>query len=198
MHRVPFLGRAKARIGRRLVLPALLLPLSAHASLLPPHLEDKLADILGIAVLFIVPALAIAVFWIVHVLPEKIAEKKQHPQKHAIHTLCLLSLVFGGLLWPIAWLWAYTKPVGYKVAYGTDKHDDYFLEWGQKVLADPEAPLHDIILLRDELESMAAKGPLSPPLQAMRESLENRLALRRAVAVERDAARSEAAVPTVA
>ena len=27
-------------------------------------------------------------------------------------TLCLLSLVFGGLLWPIAWLWAYTKPVG--------------------------------------------------------------------------------------
>ena len=28
-----------------------------------------------------------------------------------IRTLCLLSLVFGGLLWPIAWLWAYTKPV---------------------------------------------------------------------------------------
>jgi hypothetical protein len=25
------------------------------------------------------------------------------------------------LLWPIAWLWAYTKPVMYKLAYGTDK-----------------------------------------------------------------------------
>ena len=34
--------------------------------------------------------------------------------------LCLLSLVFGGLLWPIAWLWAYSKPVMYKMAYGTD------------------------------------------------------------------------------
>jgi hypothetical protein len=32
----------------------------------------------------------------------------------------LLSLVFGGLLWPIAWLWAYSKPVLYKLAYGTD------------------------------------------------------------------------------
>jgi hypothetical protein len=36
-----------------------------------------------------------------------------------------LSLVFGGLLWPIAWLWAYSKPVVHKMAYGTDKasHD---------------------------------------------------------------------------
>ena len=53
-------------------------------------------------------------------MPEKIAEKKKHPQTHAIHCLCLLSLVFGGLLWPIAWLWAYTKPVLHKMAYGTD------------------------------------------------------------------------------
>jgi CBS domain containing-hemolysin-like protein len=28
--------------------------------------------------------------------------------------------VFGGILWPLAWLWAYTKPVFYKMAYGTD------------------------------------------------------------------------------
>jgi len=42
-------------------------------------------------------------------------------QTEAIQVLCLLSLVFGGLLWPLAWLWAYTKPVLYKMAYGTDK-----------------------------------------------------------------------------
>jgi hypothetical protein len=68
------------------------------------------------------------VFWLVHILPEKIAEKKQHPQAKAIQCLCLLSLAFGGLLWPLAWLWAYSKPVMYKMAYGTDKvehgHDD--------------------------------------------------------------------------
>jgi hypothetical protein len=56
-------------------------------------------------------------------MPEKIAHKRGHPQTGAIQCLCLLSLVFGGLLWPIAWLWAYTKPVGYKLAYGTDKVD---------------------------------------------------------------------------
>ena len=33
----------------------------------------------------------------------------------------VLSLVFGGLLWPLAWLWAYSKPVLYRMAYGTDQ-----------------------------------------------------------------------------
>ena len=70
----------------------------------------------------------IVIFWLVHILPEKVAEKRHHPQLPAITTLCLLSLVFGGLLWPIAWLWAYTRPIGYKMAYGTEKHDDYFVE----------------------------------------------------------------------
>jgi hypothetical protein len=46
---------------------------------------------------------------------------KQPPQAGAIQCLCLLSLVFGGALWPLAWLWAYTKPVLYRMAYGTDK-----------------------------------------------------------------------------
>ena len=31
------------------------------------------------------------------------------------------ELVFGGMLWPLAWLWAYTRPVIHKMAYGTDK-----------------------------------------------------------------------------
>jgi Protein of unknown function (DUF3302) len=57
----------------------------------------------------------------VHVLPEKIAEKNHHPQAKAIQVLCLLSLFFGGMLWPLAWLWAYSKPVLYQLAYGTDK-----------------------------------------------------------------------------
>lgn len=82
---------------------------------------DTLADVLTWIVLVVAPIVGIAVFWIVHILPEKIAEKKQHPQAKAIQCLCLLSLVFGGLLWPIAWLWAYSKPVLYKMAYGTDK-----------------------------------------------------------------------------
>src|SRR5687767_13879638 len=82
---------------------------------------DALAGYIAIFVLVFVPALLIYVFWMIHILPEKIAERRGHPQAEAIRTLCLLSLVFGGLLWPIAWLWAYSKPVFYKMAYGDDK-----------------------------------------------------------------------------
>src|SRR5262245_36375806 len=96
-------------------------PSTAEASLFSPEVEDKLATILALVVIFIVPVVLIVLFWMVHVLPEKIAHKRHHPQFEAIRTLCLLSLVFGGLLWPLAWIWAYTKPVIYKMAYGTDK-----------------------------------------------------------------------------
>ena len=95
-------------------------PSVARASLLSPELEDKVAWGIAIFVLFVVPVTLIVLFWMVHVLPEKIAHKRHHPQFEAIRTLCLLSLVFGGLLWPIAWIWAYTKPVLHKLAYGTD------------------------------------------------------------------------------
>jgi len=94
---------------------------AAHASLFHGETLDAIADGAAWVVLFIAPLAAIGIFLIIHILPEKIAEKKQHPQLDAIKTLCLLSLVFGGMLWPLAWLWAYTKPVVHKLAYGTDK-----------------------------------------------------------------------------
>jgi CBS domain containing-hemolysin-like protein len=82
---------------------------------------DKMANVLSWIVLVIAPAIGLVVFLLIHILPEKIAEKREHPQAKAIQCLCLLSLAFGGLLWPLAWLWAYTKPVFHKLAYGTDK-----------------------------------------------------------------------------
>ena len=106
----------------------MLLPARAQASIFQGEALDTMANVLAWAVLVIAPTVGIAAFWLVHILPEKIAEKKQHPQAKAIQCLCLLSLVFGGLLWPLAWLWAYSKPVMYKLAYGTDKlahgHED--------------------------------------------------------------------------
>lgn len=82
--------------------------------------EDTLADILTWVVLIVAPIVLIGLFLILHILPEKVAERRRHPQLAAIKTLCLLSLFFGGLLWPLAWLWAFTRPVMYKMAYGTD------------------------------------------------------------------------------
>ena len=96
---------------------------AAHASLFSGETLDAVADGAAWVVLFIAPLAGIAIFLLIHILPEKIAEKKRHPQLNAIKTLCLLSLVFGGMLWPLAWLWAYTKPVIHKMAYGTDVDD---------------------------------------------------------------------------
>src|SRR5262245_6329461 len=111
-HRLPATAAA--------TLFALTLAPSAHASVFSGDTLDSVANALAWIVLFIAPIAAIGVFLIIHILPEKIAEKKKHPQLNAIKTLCLLSLVFGGMLWPLAWLWAYTKPVIHKLAYGTD------------------------------------------------------------------------------
>jgi hypothetical protein len=142
----------------------------AHALFLSGEALDTAADILAIAVLVIVPVAAIVVFWMLHVLPEKIAEKRHHPQKEAITTLCLLSLVFGGLLWPLAWLWTYTKPVGYRIAYGTDKHEDYYDEMAEKYRTG-KLLREEIVNLRHDLEDMEERGALPPQLRDLKDEL---------------------------
>jgi Protein of unknown function (DUF3302) len=139
---------------------------AAHASFLPPEMMDKAAMYLAWFVIIFVPIGAIVLFWMVHVLPEKIAHKRHHPQRDAIQVLCLLSLVFGGLLWPIAWLWAYVRPVSYKLAYGTDRHEDYYREMGEKAQAG-QLLEHELAHLRSELDAMAAKGALTPQLKRL-------------------------------
>jgi len=108
-----------------LIALLLALPDHAHASIFKGDTLDAVADVISWVAIIIAPIIGITAFWLVHILPEKIAEKKKHPQTKAIQCLCLLSLAFGGLLWPIAWLWAYTKPVFHKMAYGTDVDDSH-------------------------------------------------------------------------
>lgn len=145
-------------------------PPTAQASIFKGEALDKAADVLAIVILIFVPIGVIAVFWLVHILPEKIAEKRHHPQQTAIKTLCLLSLVFGGMLWPIAWLWAYTKPVAYKMAYGTDKHESYFKEAGEQA-EEGKLPPAELAAVREELDELAARGLLTPELRAVRDRL---------------------------
>ena len=115
--------------GRRFVLFVALiflaLPSRVHASFLHGETLDTVAGVIAWFAFIIVPPVLIGVFLLVHILPEKVAEKRRHPQLGAIKCLCLLSLCFGGLLWPIAWLWAYSKPVLHKMAYGTDVDDSH-------------------------------------------------------------------------
>jgi CBS domain containing-hemolysin-like protein len=121
---------------------------------------DKVANGIAWVVLVLVPVVGITVFWLVHILPEKVAEQKRHPQAKAIQVLCLLSLVFGGLLWPLAWLWAYSKPVMYKMAYGTDVGDEHHGETAEASTTGPgaEATRAEIEQLRARLATLEAQA----------------------------------------
>jgi len=154
----------RARTAIRLVtgLAVALTATTSHASIFKGEALDTVADVMAWIVLVIVPIVAISVFWLVHILPEKVAERKRHPQAKAIQVLCLLSLVFGGLLWPLAWLWAYSKPVMYKLAYGTDVLEP---EHGKSAVQDlaeaaTESSREEMARLRErlaQLESRAAQ-----------------------------------------
>jgi hypothetical protein len=132
---------------------------------------DILADILTWVVILFVPAGAIYLFWMVHILPEKVAEKRHHPQKEAIKVLCILSLIFGGMLWPIAWLWAYSKPVLHKLAYGTDKHEDYYLEGAGEAEAPSVDTSEAVTRLRRAIGRLAAKGVPAEELESLKREL---------------------------
>jgi CBS domain containing-hemolysin-like protein len=135
------------------------------ASFLSPELEDSLATGIALFVIFVVPAVLVALFWMVHILPEKIAPQRHHPQFEAIRTLCLLSLVFGGLLWPIAWIWAYSKPVLHKMAYGTDTASHEVDEEGS---AWDEGHKPAAVALHERLARLEAAGVPADDVNAIR------------------------------
>jgi len=180
----PAPGTAAIRGARRLAscglaAAAATAAVPGQASFLSGEALDTAANVIAWIALILVPAIVIVVFWVVHVMPEKIAHKRHHPQTAAIQTLCLLSLVFGGMLWPFAWLWAYTRPVGYRMAYGTDLHEDFFVEQGEKAKAGTLLR-EDLAHLRTELESMESRGALPPKLAKLRDDLNELAAQARA------------------
>ncbi len=164
---MPILRRLRPGIAAALGLASS----AARASFLSGEALDKAADIIAVVVIVIVPVIAVTVFWLVHILPERVAEKREHPQKDAIKVLCLLSLVFGGLLWPIAWIMAYSKPVLYKLAYGKDKHDDYYRHLAASDQAEARSLGDDITRLRTEIDRLAGRGNVPEELLTMRRQL---------------------------
>jgi len=49
-------------------------------------------------------------------LPGQLAHKWQHPQAAAINVMSWVGIATGGLLWPIAFIWAFTTPFGTRSA----------------------------------------------------------------------------------
>jgi hypothetical protein len=146
-------------------LLAMSLPATALAS--GGSMIDSVATVLAWFVIVFVPIAGIYLFWKVHILPEIVAEKRQHPQKDAIKVLCILSLIFGGLLWPIAWLWAYSKPVIHKLAYGTDKHEDFYKE----TASGASATAQEVARLSADVERLTAMGVDADDLRPVKRAL---------------------------
>ena len=89
----PPLRRSFARAAARPLLALLLAaPTHAHASLFHGETLDAIANGISWVVLIIAPIIGIAVFWLVHILPEKIAAEEKASADQAIQCLCLLSL----------------------------------------------------------------------------------------------------------
>ncbi len=163
-------GRLKAVLAAAAAFAAALAT-PARASFLSGEALDTAANALAWFVILLVPLVGLAAFLFVHVLPEKIAEKRQHPHKDSIKVLCILSLFFGGMLWPFAWLWAYTRPIGYRAIYGTEKHDDYYHEMAERARTGT-VTAEELVQLRHELDAMKAKGTLTPALKRIADDLD--------------------------
>jgi len=66
-------------------------------------------DFMAFVVFGIIIFLFVSVVVVIGSLPGKIAERRNHPQAKAINVASWVSLLTLGLLWPIAFVWAFTE-----------------------------------------------------------------------------------------
>ena len=67
-------------------------------------------DIIAFAVFGILLIAAVVIVVTLGSLPGQIAHKRGHPQAAAVTVAGWLGLVTGGILWPLALIWAFLKP----------------------------------------------------------------------------------------
>lgn len=68
--------------------------------------------ITGFIILVVLFLLGIAIYVELAKFPGKKAREREHPQADAINVLSWVGLLFGGVPWLIALVWAYTRPLG--------------------------------------------------------------------------------------
>ena len=64
-------------------------------------------DIAALAILVFMAALAVTVFWFLGGWPGRVAADRNHPYKSAVTIGGWVTLVAGGVFWPIVLMWAY-------------------------------------------------------------------------------------------
>lgn len=67
-------------------------------------------DIFALVILLVLAAAILATFALLGYLPGRIARDRKHPQAEAINVCGWFGALTMGLLLPLAFVWAYTKP----------------------------------------------------------------------------------------
>lgn len=68
-------------------------------------------DIFALIVLIILIAAAVAAWVLLAMMPGRIAKKRHHPQADAINVCGWWGAITLGILSPLAYIWAYTRPI---------------------------------------------------------------------------------------
>ena len=100
-------------------------------------------DAFAFVVFAVLIAVAVVVFVSLGKLPGQLARKWGHPQASAINVAGWIGMATGGLLWPLALIWAYINPSG---SHGSrtenDQHGRSVTE--PEVAANQPAPLRKL------------------------------------------------------
>ncbi|GGC79305.1 DUF3302 domain-containing protein [Chelatococcus reniformis] len=64
-------------------------------------------DIFAIIVLIVAVASAVAVLLIIGIAPGHVARRRGHPWAEAVGVAGWITLIFGLVFWPLAFIWAY-------------------------------------------------------------------------------------------
>lgn len=68
-------------------------------------------DVFALIILAVLLITTIVAVGILGAMPGWVAHRRGHPQAEAIAVGGWLGLLFGGLFWPLAMIWAYTRTV---------------------------------------------------------------------------------------
>ncbi len=104
-----------------------------------------------------------AIFLVVKLgaLPGKIAEARQHPQADAIKVCGWIGILTLGLAWPIAFIWAYTRPIAVSETTAADRDalrkENAEVKQAMADISEQLAALEEA--MRDFGETERGKGP---------------------------------------
>ena len=76
-----------------------------------------LLDAFAFLVFAILIAVAVTVIVKLGQLPGQLARKWGHPQASAINAASWIGIATGGLLWPLAFIWAFTTPTTHRPGF---------------------------------------------------------------------------------